>query len=338
MFFIELIAARMEFGGDHDHADVEAVKDPARDLLDSRNKGPNAGTERIQSEYRNFDPDYDKTAESENGSGTHWVPQSSCSSTTSSAPCLQSSRLIFHGDLLNPAPENMLTQMAEVEAGQGPRGRIDSADETDTLHSNTQVGDADNIPPDNDFSYPPGGADHLGHQREHENDEDTALVAAQLTSIFILEFGVIFHSIFIGLTLAVAGSEFTILYIVLAFHQTFEGLGLGTRLALTPWPQRKWWLPWVLGTAFGFTTPIAIGIGLGVRTSFMPGSPNTMIVNGIFDSISAGILIYTGLVELMAHEFMFNEEMRKASLKTTLFAFSCMCVGAGIMALLGKWA
>lgn len=159
-----------------------------------------------------------------------------------------------------------------------------------------------------------------------------------MTAIFILEFGVIFHSIFIGLTLAVAGDEFTILYIVLVFHQTFEGLGLGSRLATAEWPVKKQWMPYVLGAAYGVSTPIAIAIGLGVRTTFQPGSNSTLIVNGVFDSISAGILIYTGLVELMAHEFMFNPEMRKSSIWMMLSAFACMCFGAGLMALLGKWA
>jgi len=159
-----------------------------------------------------------------------------------------------------------------------------------------------------------------------------------MTAIFILEFGVIFHSIFIGLTLAVTGDEFNVLYIVLVFHQTFEGLGLGSRLATAHWPKRKSWLPWVLGSAYGVSTPIAIAVGLGIRTSFSPNSQKTLIVNGVFDAISAGILIYTGLVELMAHEFMFNQEMRKSSIKMMLFAYVCMCSGAGLMALLGKWA
>jgi solute carrier family 39 (zinc transporter), member 1/2/3 len=159
-----------------------------------------------------------------------------------------------------------------------------------------------------------------------------------MTALFILEFGVIFHSIFIGLTLAVAGSNFNILYIVLTFHQTFEGLGLGSRLATADWRKKKEWLPWVLGAAYGFTTPVAIAIGLGVQMSLAPGSKKMMIVNGIFDSISAGILIYTGLVELMAHEFMFNPEMRKSSIKVMVSAFLYMCLGAGLMALLGKWA
>jgi len=61
-------------------------------------------------------------------------------------------------------------------------------------------------------------------------------------------------------------------------------------------------------------------------------------VNGVFDALSAGILIYTGLVELMAHEFMFSPRMRKAPLKTVVSAYLQMCLGAGLMAALGKWA
>lgn len=189
------------------------------------------------------------------------------------------------------------------------------------------------------------GDDHLGHSRNHTDVEVAGEgrvsmedYTAQMTAIFILEFGIIFHSIFIGLTLAVAGQEFKTLYVVLVFHQTFEGLGLGSRLAVTPWPKSKRWTPYVLGLGYGVSTPIAIAVGLGVRKSYPPNSQTTLIVNGIFDSISAGILIYTGLVELMAHEFMFSNVMRKAKLKVVLSAFGTMCLGAGLMALLGKWA
>ncbi|KAJ6079475.1 hypothetical protein N7467_009228 [Penicillium canescens] len=188
------------------------------------------------------------------------------------------------------------------------------------------------------------GEDHLGHGREHhDSDSEKGPQAAedytaQLTSIFILEFGIIFHSIFIGLTLAVSGAEFTTLYIVLVFHQTFEGLGLGSRLATVPWPKTKRLTPYILGLAFGISTPIAIAIGLGVRKSYPPQGRTTLIVNGVFDSISAGILIYTALVELMAHEFMFSSSMRKAPIRDVLIAFGLLCAGAALMALLGKWA
>jgi solute carrier family 39 (zinc transporter), member 1/2/3 len=188
------------------------------------------------------------------------------------------------------------------------------------------------------------GEDHLGHQREHQDDEennnghDAEDYAAQMTAIFILEFGIVFHSIFIGLTLAVAGEEFKTLFAVLVFHQTFEGLGLGSRLAVTPWPKTKKWTAYILALAYGLSTPIAIAVGLGIRNTYPPESSTTLIVNGVFDSISAGILIYTGLVELMAHEFMFSHVMRKAKLQVVLGAFGLMCLGAALMALLGKWA
>ena len=184
------------------------------------------------------------------------------------------------------------------------------------------------------------GDDHLGHSREHVDHENaegdvkpSGDYAAAMTAIFILEFGVVFHSIFVGLTLAVSGAEFNTLYVVLVFHQTFEGLGLGSRLAVTPWPRSKRMTPYYMAIAYSLSTPIALAVGLGVRRTYVPGSQKALIVNGVFDSISAGILIYTGLVELMAHEFMFSEVMRKASLKVVLSAFGMMCLGAGMFIL-----
>lgn len=189
------------------------------------------------------------------------------------------------------------------------------------------------------------GNDHLSHSREHrdlESDQSPLIsaedYAAQVTAVFILEFGIIFHSVFIGLTLAVAGSNFVTLYVVLVFHQTFEGLGLGSRLAILPWPESKRFTPYLLGMGFAISTPIAIAIGLGVRNTYPPDGRTTLIVNGVFDSISAGVLIYTALVELMAHEFMFSSSMRRAPLGTVLWAFFLICLGAALMALLGKWA
>ncbi|KAF2738465.1 membrane zinc transporter [Polyplosphaeria fusca] len=194
------------------------------------------------------------------------------------------------------------------------------------------------------------GEDHLGHTRDHTDNSDVTpsmmengtltleSYTAQMTAVFILEFGVIFHSIFIGLTLAVAGEEFITLYIVLVFHQMFEGLGLGARLAAMPWPKSKRWTPYILGGAYGLSTPVAIAVGLGIRSSYPPESAATLLANGIFDSISAGILIYTALVELMAHEFMFSPYMQKGPIGRVLSAYLLMTLGAGLMALLGYWA
>ncbi|KAG7697086.1 hypothetical protein KL930_002464 [Ogataea haglerorum] len=189
---------------------------------------------------------------------------------------------------------------------------------------------------------------HYQHAKEHQDpeavgtlaqDQDKEYYLGQLFNVFVLEFGVVFHSVFVGLTLAVSGDEFVNLYIVVVFHQLFEGLGLGSRIAMVNWDKKRNLTPWLLAGAYGLCTPIAIAIGLGVRKSYPPNSRRALITNGVFDSISAGILLYTGLIELMAHEFLFSDEFRgRKNIKKMVLAYVIMCTGAGLMALLGKWA
>lgn len=158
----------------------------------------------------------------------------------------------------------------------------------------------------------------------------------QIAAFLILEFGVIFHSIVIGLNLGVVGDEFKTLFVVLVFHQSFEGLGIGARMSAIPFPPSSW-LPWLLCLAYGLTTPIAIAIGLGVRTTYNPESFTASVVSGVLDSMSAGILIYTGLVELLARDFLFNP-VRSRDNTRLAFMLVCVVLGVGTMALLGKWA
>lgn len=170
-------------------------------------------------------------------------------------------------------------------------------------------------------------------------DEDKIQIAfrEQIAAFLILEFGVIFHSVIIGLNLGVVGEEFSTLYPVLVFHQSFEGLGIGARLSAIPFPKAFRWLPWTLCIAYGLTTPIAIAIGLGLRETYDSGSYTANVVSGVLDSISAGILIYTGLVEMLARDFIFDPARTKDS-KRIIFMLVSLYLGTLIMALLGKWA
>jgi solute carrier family 39 (zinc transporter), member 1/2/3 len=131
-------------------------------------------------------------------------------------------------------------------------------------------------------------------------------VDARLVGFFILEFGVIFHSVIIGLTLSTTGADFNTLFVVIIFHQMFEGLGLGSRLAILPF-EKGALLPWYLGIAYGVVTPIGMAIGLGLRTTYDSASQTALLVSGTLDAISSGVLLYTGLVELLAHEFLFSK-------------------------------
>lgn len=168
-------------------------------------------------------------------------------------------------------------------------------------------------------------------------DEIAQSFYTQFAAFLILEFGVIFHSVIIGLNLGSTDDELTTLYIVLVFHQSFEGLGVGARLSTIPFPKPLRWLPWVLCAAYGLTTPISIAIGIGVRTTYSDSSYTASVVSGVLDSISAGILIYTGLVELLARDFLYDPKRTRDNMRL-FFMIMCVLWGAGLMALLGKWA
>ncbi|RKP32376.1 ZIP zinc/iron transport family [Metschnikowia bicuspidata] len=223
----------------------------------------------------------------------------------------------------------------------GTEGTLVQKDEEDSSNENKT---GFSVNPDLSQRYP----SHYAHAQVHQDPEAIGThlediykegYYGQLLNVFVLEFGVVVHSVFVGLTLAVAGEEFKTLYAVIMFHQLFEGLGLGARIAAIYWPKDKRATPWLLALAYAITTPIAIAIGLGVRTTFPTESKTSLITNGIFDSISAGILLYAGLIEVMAHEFLFSNEFKLPNgLGRMILAFIIMCFGTGIMALLGKWA
>lgn len=160
---------------------------------------------------------------------------------------------------------------------------------------------------------------------------------SEFSAFLVLEFGILFHSVMIGLNLGTTGDEFSTLYPVLVFHQSFEGLGIGARLSTIDFPHNKRWWPYVLCVAYGLTTPVCVAIGLGVRKSYQGNSFAVNVVSGVLDAISAGILLYTGLVELLARDFLFNRQ-RSKTLRELFFNLFSMSWGAGLMALLGKWA
>lgn len=90
-------------------------------------------------------------------------------------------------------------------------------------------------------------------------------------------------------------------------------------------------MPWWLCTGYGLTTPIAIAAGLGVRTTYNAGSFTANVVSGVLDATSAGILLYTGLVELLARDFLFNPD-RTHDDKQLAFMVCSVLLGTGLMA------
>ncbi|RIA85179.1 Zinc/iron permease [Glomus cerebriforme] len=181
--------------------------------------------------------------------------------------------------------------------------------------------------------------EHSHHDHAHAHGTLVLLTSkAQTIAIIILEMGICFHSVIIGMALSVStGSDFISLLVALVFHQMFEGLGLGSRIALLDYSKDSI-RPWLMSLAYGTTTPIGIAIGLGVRQTYDPESVTALIVQGVLDSISAGILLYAALVELIANDFIYDPKFRKKPTKYQASAFILLLLGAGIMALIGYWA
>lgn len=184
------------------------------------------------------------------------------------------------------------------------------------------------------------GAFHHTADDAFSLDEERTEIAfrERIPAFIILELGVIVHSIFIGLDLGVlAGNKFNILLAVMVVHETFEGLGLGARLSDIPFPRRWRWLPWMLCFAYGLTMPIAIAVGLVFRRTYDRESDKAHIVSGVFNSISAGILLYSGLVEMLARDFIFDHDKTQDTKRIT-FSLVSLFLGVMVMSILAYWA
>ncbi|KAH9761618.1 putative beta-1,3-galactosyltransferase 12 [Citrus sinensis] len=125
----------------------------------------------------------------------------------------------------------------------------------------------------------------------------------------VLELGIVSHSIIIGISLGVSHSPCTIrpLIAALSFHQFFEGFALG-----------------------------GISIGTAVASVYNPNSPGALIVEGILDSISAGILVYMALVDLIAADFL--SKRMSCNFRLQVVSYLMLFLGAGLMSLLAIWA
>jgi zinc transporter 1/2/3 len=65
---------------------------------------------------------------------------------------------------------------------------------------------------------------------------------------------------------------------------------------------------------YGITTPIGIAMGFGMLMIYKPSSLQMGSFSGVLESLSAGILIYSGFVELPADGFLSKPEMRETGI------------------------
>lgn len=80
-----------------------------------------------------------------------------------------------------------------------------------------------------------------------------------------------------------------------------------------------------------------MAIGIGVLQRFNGNDKSTLIAIGTLDALSAGILIWVGLVEMLAHDWVHGEMARTGVFRTTV-GMTGLVAGAIVMSVLGKWA
>lgn len=151
----------------------------------------------------------------------------------------------------------------------------------------------------------------------------------------MLELGILSHSILIGLSLGVSQSPCTIrpLLGALSFHQFFEGFALGGCISQAKLGGLHSSL---MACFFAITTPLGVGIGTIICSFYNPNSPRALVIEGTLDAISAGILIYMALVDLIAADFM-SKKMR-CNCRLQVVSYIALFLGAGLMAVLAVWS
>ncbi|RAR10617.1 Zip-domain-containing protein [Stemphylium lycopersici] len=176
---------------------------------------------------------------------------------------------------------------------------------------------------------------HAGHAHGHMH---MATPMEEKINVMNLEAGIIFHSILIGITLVVASDGFFItLFIVILFHQMFEGIALGTCIAELPKAAVGTLHKLIMAGTFALITPLGMAIGIGVLNQFNGNDPSTIIAIGTLDALSAGILTWVGLVEMLARDWMHGKLMNAGPART-ISAMFALLAGLILMSVLGKWA
>ncbi|XP_019167604.1 PREDICTED: zinc transporter 6, chloroplastic [Ipomoea nil] len=154
----------------------------------------------------------------------------------------------------------------------------------------------------------------------------------------VLEIGIIFHSVIIGVTMGMSQNQCTIkpLVAALAFHQIFEGMGLGGCIAQAGF---SFGTTAYMSFMFSVTTPMGIVLGMIIFsvTGYDDSSPNALILEGLLGSLSSGILIYMALVDLIALDFFHNKLMSSEPLLKKA-SFAALVLGSMSMSILALWA
>ncbi len=173
-----------------------------------------------------------------------------------------------------------------------------------------------------------------GHCHQINILHEDSVNLKKLITVYILELGIAIHSIMIGITMGTNNDEgsFISLLIALIFHQFFEGIALGASISKAKILNIQKIIMMIL--FYSLTTPFGIAIGLLINNTYNTNSNESLLIQGIFDALSGGILIYMALIHLIIEDFNNNEI--NFNIKIGMFLF--LLIGFGITSLIAVWA
>jgi len=93
-----------------------------------------------------------------------------------------------------------------------------------------------------------------------------------------------------------------------------------------------------MAAVFAVVTPIGMAIGTGVLNHFNGSDPSTLVAIGTLDAFSAGILVWVGVVEMLAADWFNGGPLSNAPIGRVFMAGVALVIGMVLMGLLGKWA
>ncbi|KAI3787013.1 hypothetical protein L1987_41165 [Smallanthus sonchifolius] len=151
----------------------------------------------------------------------------------------------------------------------------------------------------------------------------------------VLELGIVVHSVVIGLSMGASDNVCTIrpLVAALCFHQFFEGIGLGGCILQANYEKK---MKAMMVFFFSVTTPFGIALGIGLSNVYQENSPTALVVVGVLNAVSAGLLNYMALVDLLASDFM--GEKLQDNMKLQTISYLAVILGAGGMSVMAIWA
>lgn len=210
----------------------------------------------------------------------------------------------------------------------GPRATAYRHDEEQPhTHSCVAVNNAANWASNPAHAHVPGFP-----SKDNDNDALSTQVMA-----YMFELGCVIHSFLIGIALGVTvddRNQAIALLVALIFHQGLEGVGLGSVVVKASFTMTK---AVIMICTYSIMTPLGVAIGIGIADTYDPESKTALVVQGVLNSISGGLLLYISLVQMIAEDFTRSDVSKAGSWGLRLATYAALIFGAICMAIIAIW-